>query len=100
MAKTTIIGLLTEVDPIETKENYSSQQIRILVQEFDSETGKPREAQVFPITFFNKKIKEFNFTVLKDKKVKCSAYLKSITREKDGKTFFNILLNGSSIEEA
>lgn len=100
MAKTTIIGVLTEVDQIQTKDNYSSQEARILVQEYDNETGKPRDPQVFPVTFFNKKIKECNPSAMVDKRVKCTAYLKSIMREKEGKTFFNVLLNGNNLELA
>ena len=100
MAKTTIIGVITEVDPIEKKENYSSQQVRVLVQEYDSETGKPRDPQVFPVTFFNKKIKECAPEQFKDKKVRVTAFLKSVMKEKDGRAFFNVLLNGGSIEEA
>lgn len=100
MAKTTIIGVITEVDSIETKENYSSQQARVLVQEFDQETGKPRDPQVFPVTFFNKKIKECNPVAFKDKKVRVTAFLKSVKKDTDKGVFFNVLLNGASIEEA
>ena len=100
MAKTTIIGTLTEVDQIETKENYSSQQARILVQEFDSETGKARDPQVFPVTFFNKKIKECGPSAMVNKKVRCTAFLKSVTKSTDKGTFYNVLLNGASLEEA
>lgn len=100
MAKTTIIGVITEVDSIETKENYSSQQARILVQEYDSESGKPREPQVFPVTFFNKKIKECGPAQYLNKKVRCTAFLKSVRKDTDKGVFFNVLLNGASIEEA
>lgn len=100
MAKTTIIGVLTEVDSIQAKESYSSQQVRVLVQEFDPESGKPREAQVFPVTFFNKKIKECNPVAFKDKKVRVTAYLKSVMKDTDKGVFYNILLNGASLEEA
>ena len=100
MAKTTIIGTLTEVDAIKTNENHSLQQPRIMVQEFDSETGKAREPQVFPVTFFNKKIKECGPSGMVNKKVRCTAYLKSVMKITDKGTFYNTLLNGASLEEA
>lgn len=100
MAKTTIQGVLVEFDPIQAKENYSSQQARILVQEYDSETGKARNPEVYPVTFFNKKIKEVNLPSFINKKVRVTCFLKSVTKEHEGKAFFNILLNGTSIEEA
>ncbi len=99
MAKVIIIGTLTEIDVVQTKENYSSQQCRIVVQEFDNETGKPREPQVFPVTFFNKKIKECMPATLVTKKVRCTAYLKSIVKQTDKGVFFNLVLNGSNLEE-
>jgi len=100
MAKTTITGVVTEIDPIETKTDYSSQTFRIMVQEFDSESGKPRKPEIFPVTIFNKKIKEMDLAMFFNKRVRCVCYLKSVAKEKDGKTFYNLLLNGNSIEEA
>lgn len=100
MAKTTIIGTLTEIDTVLKKDDYSSQTFRIAVEEFDSETGKARPVQVFPVTVFNKKIKELNPEQFKDKRVRCTAYLKSVMRENEGKVFFNILLNASTLEPA
>ena len=56
--KTILIGKVAEVKAIETKDNYSSQRITIVVQEFDQATGEAKDPQVFPVTIFNKKIKE------------------------------------------
>jgi hypothetical protein len=99
MAKTIIIGVVTEFDQVITKDTYSSQQFRVLVTEFNQETGEKRPDQVFPITIFNKKIKELQIERFKNKRVKAEAFLKSQMSEKDGKVFFNLLLNAHKVEE-
>jgi len=95
--KTTIIGNLTKVEPIQAKETYSSQSIEVTVQEYDHNSGALKEPQIFPITIFNKKIAELNATSLLGQRVLAQCWLKSIKKEKDDKLFYNIALNCTSL---
>jgi hypothetical protein len=96
--KTILIGKVTEVKAIETKDSYSSQRITILVQEFDQSTGEAKDPQIFPVTIFNKKIKELAAEQYQGKRVKATCWLRSLTSIKDDKTFYNIVLNCTNIE--
>jgi len=96
--KTTIIGNLSKVEAVETKENYSQQKIEITVQEYDSTSGSAFPPQVFPITIFNKKISELKADTLLAKRVRAGCWLKSLKNEKDDKVFYNVALNATSLE--
>ena len=96
--KTILIGKVVDVKEIETKENYSSQSFNILVQEFDPGTGEKKDAQIFPVKVFNKKIKELAVKEYEGKKVKATCWLRSLTSVKETNTFYNIALNCTDIE--
>ena len=53
--KTILIGQVTNVKEIETKESYSSQSFNVLVQEYNQATGEKKDPQIFPVKVFNKK---------------------------------------------
>jgi len=98
MAQTFITGKLTLVEPVETKESYSSQRIEVTVLEFDSTTGQPKEPQVFPLIIFNKKITELAASTKVGQQVMVKAYLRSIKSEKETKTFYNVGLNVAELK--
>ncbi len=95
--KTTIIGNLTHVGEIQTKESYSSQALEITVQEYDHNSGSAKEPQIFPITIFNKKIAELKPAEMLGKRVVAGCWLKSIKKDKDDKVFYNIALNCTTL---
>lgn len=97
--KTLIIGNLTKVEEIKTKDTYSSQNIEITVQEYDTSTGTAKEPQVFPITIFNKKIAELKAPEHLGKNVHASCWLKSLKNDKEGRTFYNVALNCTSLKQ-
>ena len=97
--KTTIIGNLSKVEPVETKETYSQQKIEITVQEYDQTNGTAYPPQVFPITIFNKKIAELKAENLLAQRVRATCWLKSLKNEKDDKVFYNVALNATSLEK-
>ncbi len=96
--QTFIIGELTEVLPVEVKDNYKSQKITIIVKEFDRNTGEPKAHEVFQATIFNKQIDAINAKNMEGKRVRATMYLRSLTNEKEGKTFYNLALNCVKIE--
>lgn len=96
--QTFIVGELTEVMPVEVKDNYKSQKITIIVKEFDRNTGEPKAHEVFPATIFNKQIDAINAKSMEGKRVRATMYLRSLTNEKDNKTFYNLALNCVKIE--
>lgn len=96
--KTFIVGTLSKVEPVEVKSNYKQQRIEISIQEFDSQTGQPKELQVFPATIFNKKIDELKAEQYQGLRVKADCFLKSLKSEKDGRTFYNIALNVNKLD--
>jgi len=97
--KTVIIGNLSKVGEIQTKENYSSQQIEITVQEYDTNNGNAKEPQIFPITIFNKKIAELKAGESLGKNVHATCWLKSIKNDKADKVFYNIALNCTLLKQ-
>ena len=96
--KTISIGKVCDVKEIEQKNDYSSQRLNILVQEFDQSTGEKKDAQIFPVTIFNKKIKEISAKDYEGKRVKATCWLRSLTSTKEDKIFYNIALNCTNIE--
>ena len=96
--KTILIGKLIDVQEIEVKNNHSQQRCNIFIQEFDPSTGEKKDPQIFPVMFFNKKIKECNPKEFEGKKVKVTCWLRSLASTKEDKTYYNIALNGTNIE--
>jgi len=97
---TILVGKMTDVQEIEVKNNHSQQRCNIFIQEFDQATGEKKDPQIFPVMFFNKKIKECNPKDFEGKKVRVKCWLRSLVSSKDNKTFYNIALNGTSLELA
>jgi hypothetical protein len=98
MAQTFISGKLTLVEPVTTKETYSSQRIEITVQEFDPNSGEAKTPSVFPLMIFNKKIAELAALSKLNSQVIAKCYIKSIPSEKEGKTYYNIGLNAVELK--
>lgn len=98
--QTFITGKLALVGEIETKPNYSSQRLEILVREFNPDNGEFKGGQTFPITIFNKKIGEINAKELVGKHVVAKCYIKSLQSVKEGTTYNNLALNAVSVKEA
>lgn len=96
--KTILIGTLTKADDALNKESYTSQHIEITIQEYDLNTGEPREVQVFPATIFNKKIVELKAQDFLGKKVAVTCFLKSRKNTKEDKMFYNIALNATGLK--
>jgi len=97
--KTTIIGNLTHVGEIQTKETYSSQTVEVTVQEYDHNSGTAKEPQIFPITIFNKNIAALQAATLLGQRVAAGCWLKSIKKTHEDKIFYNIALNCTSLSK-
>ena len=96
--KVLVIGKLTNVSPVEIKDSYKFQTIQITQLGFDPNTGEPREPEVYEATIFNKKVDELAAEDLIDKPVIATCWTRSIAKEHNGKTFYNIALNCSAIK--
>lgn len=96
--KTILIGNISEISPIEDKKDYTLQNFKLRVQQYDQLTGEPREPVIFPIAAFNKKVKECNVSDFLNKRVKCECFVGSVKRTHEGKEFYNVVLNLNKIE--
>lgn len=97
--KTIIVGKIDNVQPIQTKENYSSQNFDVIVQDYDPATGEPKPVQIFPITVFNKNIAAIAVEQHVGKRVAVTCWLRSIKNDKTDKVFYNIALNATNVKE-
>lgn len=97
--KTVLVGKIDNVQPIQTKENYSSQNFDVIVQDFDPSTGEPKPVQIFPITVFNKNIAAIAVEEYVGKRVAVTCWLRSIKNDKTDKVFYNIALNATNVKE-
>lgn len=97
--KLQVIGVLKEVTPVETKESYKFQHIRISQIGYNQETGEALPEEVYEATIFNKKVEELNVDSYIGKRVLATCWTRSLPREHAGKTFYNLALNCSDIKE-
>jgi hypothetical protein len=98
--RTLIQGTLTEAFPIEEKDTYKKQQITLIVQEYDRDTGEPKKREVFQPVIFNKHIESCRAKELIGKRVIATCWIRSYEVTKDDKTFYNLNLNCSELKEA
>jgi len=95
--KTNLDCIITEVQPVEQKETFKVQRVRVEVEQFNATNGDKKPSQFFDISLFNEKIEDFKADNFKGQKVRIGCYLRSLKSEHDGKTYYNIVLNGHSI---
>ena len=98
--KVLLTGKIINVGEVEQKDKFKSQRIRLEVLQFDSKTGEKKTSQFFDISLFNNKIEEFKADNFKGQFVSVGCYLRSLPSEHEGKTYYNIVLNGNNIVPA
>lgn len=94
-----IIGKLSKVGDVQVKSNYKFQEVQISVTEYDPMTGEAQPPEVYPALIFNDKIDKLKADIFAGKKVQATCWTRSIEKEHNGKTFYNIALNCSDIKE-
>lgn len=97
--KLAIVGKLSLVGEIQQKENYKFQEIQISVIEFDKASGDPLPPEIYPALIFNKKIDEIKASKHIGKMVNATCWTRSMAKEHNGTTFYNLALNCSDIKE-
>ena len=97
--KLNIAGKLTNVSEVIVKDSYKFQAIQITQSGFNQVTGEPIPPEVYEATIFNKKIDELQAHFLAGKQVIATCWTKSIPKEHNGTTFYNISLNCSALHE-
>lgn len=98
--KLNVVGKLTAVSPIETKETYKFQTIQITQSGYDPTTGEPKQPEIYEATIFNKKVDELKAEQFAGKQVVATCWTRSIEKEYNDRKFYNIALNCSAIKEA
>lgn len=98
--KMNVIGRLTKVSEVEVKETYKFQNIQITQSGYDQNTGEPKQPEIYEATIFNKKVDEIKAADFLNKQVVATCWTRSIPKEYNGSTFYNIALNCSAIKEA
>lgn len=97
--KLQIVGKLSQVGEVQIKENYKFQEIQVSVIEYDRESGDPLPAEIYPALIFNKNIDKLSAKDFAGKMVHTTCWTRSIAKEHDGRTFYNLVLNCSDIKE-
>jgi len=97
MSKVRIIGKIVEIGEVETKETYKKQIIRLEETVYDSNSGEPKKTSCYDIALFNDAIDDFKADQWEGKKVQVACFLKSLKSENEGKTYWNLVLNGHTI---
>jgi hypothetical protein len=96
--KLVLTGKIVYVSPICEKGIFKVQNVRMEVDNFDSNSGEKVSTEIYEFAIFNKKIDELVADYYSGKKCRAVCWTKSVGREHNGSTFYNIVLNCSAID--
>jgi hypothetical protein len=96
--KLILSGVIEKVSPIREQGDFKLQNVQMKVDNFDSQSGELISSEIYEFAVFNKKIAELKADQLVGKKCRAVTWTKSIGRESNGNTFYNIVLNASAID--
>lgn len=96
--KLLITGVLLAAQEPVVKDSFKVQNAQIEVVNYDSNSGEEVSREIYDFAIFNKKVDELKATMLVGKKVRATCWTKSIAKEVNGKTYYNIVLNASALD--